>query len=177
MTKAKIKTLADINTRQMTQFLFVSGLAILIPFYIHIQWLTGPIVNALLIISLFLIGIRAAFFVSLVPSVVALSAGLLPAILAPMIPFIMIGNIIFVLSIEFFYSRFSNNKFSYWASLLLASLFKFAFLFWSVSFISKLLLKSELSVKVAQILSWPQFYTALLGGIIAFVVLKWLKKL
>ncbi|MDA3839707.1 MAG: hypothetical protein PF572_01330 [Patescibacteria group bacterium] len=176
MTNEKIGTLSRVQVETLTKFLLISGLAIMIPFYVHIQWLTGPIVNALLILSLFLVGIRSAVFVALVPSVVALSVGLLPAILAPMIPFIMISNIIFVLVIDFTVNAIKNEKVSYWSAILIASLVKFTFLFLSVSVISKLLIKSELAVKVAQILSWPQFYTALLGGVIAFAILKWLKK-
>ena len=176
MAIEKLKTLTEVQTKLLTKFLLISGLAILVPFYVPFQWLTGPIVNALLILSLFVIGLRSAVFVALVPSIVALSAGILPAVLAPMIPFIMLSNILFVLTIDFVYNRIKNNTTGYWSSIFIASFLKFTFLFFSVSVISKLLIKSELTVKVAQILSWPQFYTALLGGIIAFVILKWLKK-
>ncbi len=176
MENAKSKALSQVQVEALFKFLLISGLAILIPFYIHNQWLTGPIVNALLILALFIVGIRAAVFIALIPSVIALSVGLLPALLAPMIPFIMIGNILFVLTIDFIYNKFGSNNSSYWISVLIASSLKFIFLFLSVNIISKLLLKSELAIKVAQVLSWPQFYTALLGGVIAFVILKWLKK-
>jgi len=172
----KVQALTETQVKKLTKFLLISGLAILVPFFVPFQWLTGPIVNALLIISLFVIGIRSAVFLSLVPSIIALSAGILPAILAPMIPFIMLSNIIFVLMIEVLYKSFDNKIIAYWFSIFSASAVKFLFLFLSVNTISGLLLKKELSSKVAEILSWPQFYTALLGGIIAFVVLKWLKK-
>jgi len=176
MTNQKIGTLTRVQVEVLTKFLAISGVAIIMPFFVHTQWLTGPIVNALLILSLFLVGIRSAVFIALVPSVVALSSGLLPAVLAPMIPFIMIANILFILVIDYVSNTLQNKNISYWTAILSASVIKFAFLFLSVSVISKLLLKSELTVKVAQILSWPQFYTALLGGVIAFVILKWLKK-
>ncbi len=176
MTNQRIASLTRVQVKTLSKFLLISGLAIMIPFYIHIQWLTGPIINALLVLSLFLLGIRSAVFVALIPSIVALSVGLLPAILAPMIPFIMLSNILFVLVIDLVYKSIKNEKASYWLAILLASFIKFTFLFLSVSVISKLLIKSELAVKVAQILSWPQFYTALLGGVIAFIILKCLKK-
>lgn len=176
MENTKSKALTQVQIEALFKFLLLSGLAILVPFFVHNQWLTGPIVNALLILTLFMIGFRAAVFIALIPSVIALSAGLLPAVLAPMIPFIMIGNIIFVLTIDFIYNKFGSTNNSYWTSVLIASSLKFLFLLLSVNIISKLLLKSELAIKVAQVLSWPQFYTALLGGLIAFVILKWLRK-
>ncbi|PLX22146.1 iron hydrogenase [Candidatus Parcubacteria bacterium] len=176
MQYLKEKTFSRVNSIAASKFLAIGGLATLIPFFIHIQWLTGPVINALLILALFVIGLRAAVFIALIPSVVALSAGLLPALLAPMVPFIMLSNILFVLSIDFLHDKFANKELGYWASILISAFLKFALLFFSVSVISKLLIKSELAVKVAQILSWPQFYTAVLGGIIAYVILKFLKK-
>jgi len=176
MTNLKINSLSKVQVEALTKFLLISGVAIVMPFYIHLQWLTGPIVNALLILALFLVGIRSAFFVALIPSVVALSAGLLPAILAPMIPFIMLSNILFVLVLDFSSKLIKNENKAYWSGVLIASFLKFLFLFLSVNVISKLLIKNEFAIKVAQILSWPQFYTALLGGVIAFLVLKWFRK-
>jgi len=98
----KVTTLVD--TRVITKFLILGSTATVLPFLIHIQWFTGPIINAILILTLFLVGIRSAFVVCLVPSLMALSGGLLPAILAPIIPFIMISNVIFVLTICHSYS-------------------------------------------------------------------------
>ena len=61
--------------------------------------------------------------------------------------------------------------------MIIASAFKFSFLYFSVTIIGKILVKQELTIKVAQILSWPQFITALTGGMIAWVFLKWLKRI
>jgi hypothetical protein len=47
----------------------------------------------------------------------------------------------------------------------------------SVNIISGLLLKNELAVKVAQMMSWPQFATAITGGMIAWAILRWLKRI
>ena len=164
------------KTLVMTQFVGLLSIATLLPFYLHIQWITGPIINAILIITLFLIGIRSALVVCLVPSLMALSGGLLPPVLAPMVPFIMIANVIFVITIEFIYNNFKKEKRGYWAGIFTGALLKFIFLYASVSFISKLLIKQELASIVVQIMSWPQFATAVLGGILAWVVLKWLKR-
>jgi len=93
------QTMARVNVWAIAQFLGLAGVATLLPFFIHLQWITGPVINAILILILFLVGIRSALVVCLIPSLMALAGGLLPAILAPVIPFIMISNVIFVLSI------------------------------------------------------------------------------
>lgn len=176
MEYLKEKILEGVNVRTMAQFLILASLAILLPFFVHLQWLTGPIVNAILIISLFLIGIRSAMVLAVIPSLMALAGGLLPAVLAPAVPFIMISNMIFVLAIDFIYSRSVNTNKGYWVGVVIGSLLKFSFLFLSVNFIAKLLIKQELVFKVAQMMSWPQLATALLGGVMAWAVLKGLKR-
>jgi len=172
----KEETLAKVNVQAMTQFVGLAGLATALPFFIHLQWLTGPIVNAILILVLFLVGVRSALVVALVPSLMALSGGLLPAVLAPVVPFIMISNAILVLSVDWFYNQVKDSGRGYWAGVLVGAILKFAFLYLSVGWITKLLLKQELAVKVAQMMSWPQLATAILGGLIAFIILKWLKR-
>lgn len=176
MAILKEQAFAEVNTKALTNFLVLAGAATILPFFIHAQLLTGPIINAIFVLALFLVGIRSALVICLIPSLMALSGGLLPAILAPVTPFIMIGNAIFVLTIDWFYSNTKNSNHGYWLGIIIGAALKFAFLFLSVSFISRLLIKQELAVKVAQMMSWPQFATAVMGGMIAWIVLKWLKR-
>ncbi len=177
MQNVKSKALSQVNARQVAYFLGLSGIATLLPFYIHLQWLTGPIINAILILLLFLIGIRSALLVCLIPSIIALSSGLLPAVLAPVVPFIMLGNVILVITMDRFYELSKNNFLGYWYGLMGGAFLKFAFLYLSVSIIGRLLIKQELTLKVAQMMSWPQFFTAVTGGFIAWGVLKVAKRL
>jgi riboflavin transporter len=172
----KEQILGRVNVQALTQFIGLAGIALFLPFFIHLQWISGPIINAILILILFLSGIRAAMVVALIPSLMALSGGLLPAVLAPVVPFIMISNMIFVLTIDWFYSKTKDSNKGYWLGVIMAAVVKFAFLYFSVSWITKLLIKQELAVKVAQMMSWPQFATAIIGGMIAWVILKWLKR-
>lgn len=170
------QTVARIDTWAIAKFLGLASVATLLPFFIHLQWITGPIINAILILVLFLVGIRSALVVCLIPSLMALAGGLLPAILAPVIPFIMISNVIFVLSIEWIYNQNKNEVQGYWLGVLVGAGLKFLFLLSSVNLIDRLLIKQELTVKVAQMMSWPQFATAVTGGLIAWGILKWLKR-
>lgn len=168
---------AQVNAQTIAQFLGLASIATLLPFFIHLQWVTGPIVNAILIITLFFVGIRSALVLCFVPSLMALSGGLLPAILAPVVPFIMIGNVILVLTVEWIYNNLKETTKGYWFGVVVGAGLKFLFLFISVNLISKLLIKQELVIKVAQIMSWPQFATAVTGGMIAWLALKWLKRI
>lgn len=173
---SKEQILSCVNVKALVQFIGLAGIAMFLPFFIHLQFITGPIVNAILILILFLAGVRSALVAALVPSLMALAGGLLPAILAPAVPFIMIGNAIFVLTVDFFY-RLRMNAAGYWNGVMIGAILKFSFLHLSVGWITKLLLKHDMAAAVAKMMSWPQFATAFAGGMIAFAVLKWLKRI
>ncbi len=138
----------------------------------HSQWITGPLVNAALILAVYLVGIRGALLIGLLPSTIALGVGLLPAVLAPMIPFIIISNTLLVLIIDWFKDQKVFSRFNYWWGLFFAAGLKYLFLFITSGIVINLLLKQSLAVKVAQLMSWPQFFTALIGGVLAWLVLK-----
>ncbi len=168
----KERVLTQVNIAAIYRFLVLAGAAAILPFYIHTQWITGPLINAILILTLMSVGIRSALVVCLVPSLIAMSSGLLPVVLVPVVPFIMIANTILVLTIDWF-NRYNKDKVKgYWYGLFVGAVLKFFFLYASVSFISKLLIKQEFAVKVAQMMSWPQFATAIIGGMIAWMILR-----
>lgn len=152
----------------LVQFIFLLALATLAPLLGH-QSLTGSLVNAVLFIATVILGAQAALLIGLMPSLIALSTGLLPAILAPMIPFIMTANAILVTTFNFV------RKKNYWLAVLLASIFKFFFLALSSSLVIELLAKKEIAQNVALMMSWPQLITALSGGVLAYFFLKIIK--
>jgi len=152
---------------QLIAFVGIAALAPLFP----MQGLTGPIVNALLYIAVVMLGVQNAIIVGLLPSTIALSAGLLPAVLAPMIPFIIIGNVILVITFNYFYQR------NFWSGVIMASIFKFVFLYATSNIVVGLLLKSELATQVSAMMNWPQLATALGGGVIAWAFLKSIKRI
>jgi riboflavin transporter len=177
MYKISEKILAKVDAAAMAKFLALAGVAAFLPFVIHLQLLTGPIINAILILVLFLVDLKSAYVVCLIPSIMALAGGLLPAVLAPVIPFIMLSNIIFVTAINYFYKKFEDDKRAYWLGAFAGSFLKYTFLLASTLFINNFLIKQNLAAKVLQMMNWMQFATALAGGIIAWVALKWLKKI
>lgn len=163
-------TLTKINITYAVKFLLLLTLATGAPLVgLHSQWLTGPVVNMALILAVYLIGIRGALLIGILPSTIALGTGLLPAVLAPMIPFIIISNTILILVID------KLKDTNYWASLFFASGMKYLFLFVTSGVVINLLLKQELAAKVSAMMSWPQFFTALIGGLLAWGTLKILK--
>lgn len=128
------------------------------------QMLTGPIVNACLFTGAILLDSGNAVFIGLMPSLIALSVGLLPAVLAPMVPFLMAGNAILILV----FSKLKEKN--YWLGVVLASIVKFVFLFIAGFFVSNLIAKKEIATQAASMMSWPQLATALLGGVIAYLL-------
>ena len=153
----------------LTKFVVILGIATFAPL-IGQQSITGPIVNAALIISTILLGVRGAILIAIIPSIVSLSVGLLPAVLAPMVPFIILSNMILVLVFDYI-------KKNYWRGIVAASILKFLFLFSTSYLVVNLIAKSEIAQKAAAIMSWPQLLTALGGGIVAYIVLKVIKKI
>ncbi len=170
MTQTKILTIKKEVAVDLAKFVLLLSIAIIAPL-IRQQAITGTIVNAVLFISAVFLGIRGAVLIALVPSIFSLSVGLLPAVLAPTIPFIMIGNIILILVFDFL------RKKNYWLGMISAGVLKFIFLASVSSVVINLLLKKEIAHQVAMMMSWPQLLTALSGGAIAYLVLKALNKL
>jgi len=78
---------------------------------------------------------------------------------------------------NWFYINIKDNSKGFAIGVVVGAALKFVFLFFSVSVISDLLIKQELAMKVAQMMSWPQFATAVSGGMLAFIALKWLKRI
>lgn len=172
-TKTIIFTKA--NATYLVKFLILLAVATGAPLLgFHSQWITGPIVNTALILSVFVVGVRGGLLIGMLPSTIALGTGLLPSVLAPMIPFIIISNCILVLVID--YVRRMEIKNNYWLGLTLGAGLKYLFLWLTSGVVINLLLNQKLAIKVASMMSWPQFFTAMLGGILAFGVLKIIKK-
>lgn len=168
MNQIKILTFNREKIYFVTKFALLVGAATMAPLFKY-QAITGPLVNATLFISVTLLGTQAGILVGLIPSLIAFSVGLLPPVLAPMIPFIMVGNTILVII-------FNYLKRNYWLGIIVASLLKFLFLFSTSSIAINLLLKKEIASRIAVMMSWPQFLTALTGGLLAYLFLRAIKK-
>jgi len=166
MTETKTLILRKVN---LFSFALLLSLAVFAPL-LKFQLVSGSLVNAVLFISTVILGLEGALLICLIPSLIALGIGLLPAALAPMVPFIVTSNAILVLTFNFLRKR------NYWLGIISASFVKFLFLFGASSLMMELFSKKEIAVKAASMMSWPQLFTALSGGIIAYFILRAAKK-
>jgi hypothetical protein len=158
-----------IATKTFQLSIFVA-IAVLAPYFAN-QLITGSIVNALLFISVSVLGLESAFFLCLIPSLISIYTGLLPLALAPMIPFIMTGNALLILIFVKLKGR------GFWAGAISAALIKYIFI-WSVGMLlASSVLKGTIAKNVLLMVSWPQFATAIAGAAIAFLFLKTIKKI
>lgn len=184
----KTKTLEKIKIESITWFVGLMAVAVVLPHYVHNQFVTGPIVNAVLFVAAVQLGAGNAILIGLFPSVVALVSGLLPAPLAPMIPFIMISNAVMILTFNIIYSssergesrslninssRQARTITGYWAGVFGGTLFKYAFLYLTSTIVIGLISNHNIALKAAAtMMAWPQIVTAVVGGVIAFGILK-----
>lgn len=98
------------------------------------------------------------------------------AAIAPIIlqfsPFIALGNFILVLS---FYLLMKKNQV---LGVAVGAVLKFAALFAAVTLFTRLLpIKPQFAVILTALFGWPQLLTAVIGGVIALIVIKSLKKI
>lgn len=171
MSKIKAQTLSKIDYQSIAWFVGLMMVAVILPRFIHNQFVTGPIVNATLFLGAYYLGNGNAILVGLVPSVTALSAGLLPLALAPMVPFIMVSNAILIISFN------AVRKFNFGSAVIISSLAKYLFLYLTASFVISKFMPQTLATKAGLVMmAWPQLVTALAGGLIAFGIIKLIKK-
>jgi hypothetical protein len=150
-------------------------LGVLIPSLGMPQPLTGPLVNALLILSVATVGVGPAIVIGMITPLSAVMHGVLPLPLMVMIPFIALGNAALV--IVFSALRNKNE----WLALGAAAVAKFVLLYAAVT----LLIVHPLSVVVGgaqqtvilpaamiNMMRWPQLATALIGGFIALGIMR-----
>ncbi|HNR81450.1 MAG TPA: hypothetical protein PK429_01065 [Candidatus Pacearchaeota archaeon] len=143
----------------------LTGAAAMAPLFGQ-QLVTGTIVNAALFLAVLLSGFRAAAAVAVVPSLIAVVAGTLPAAMAVMVPHIMASNIalagIFTL----------GRRFGYWLAAPIAVLAKFAILTASATVVLSAITHGNIGVALASMMGWPQLITGLLGAGLVYALFK-----
>ena len=147
-----------------SQFLILLSVVSFAPL-LNNQFVTGTIVNASLLVSVVLLGMSGSLLLCLLPSLISLVVGLLPIVMVPMVPFIVLGNIIFILTFN------ALRKRNYFFGLVPAALLKFSFLFLTSNFLIQFFIKQAVASKIAVMMSWPQLVTALSGGFIAYLII------
>jgi len=128
------------------------------------QFITGPLVNAFLLLATMMVGVSSGMVIGLFTPWVAFSRGILPAPMGPMIPFIMLGNVTLVIVFFLITTRRENNIGFLGLGIVIGSIAKYLVLSQSVTFLV------SVPPPVAKMMQFPQLITALVGGVIAIVI-------
>jgi uncharacterized membrane protein YeaQ/YmgE (transglycosylase-associated protein family) len=153
--------------RWLTRTAILLALTVVVQMFGWPQLVTGPLVNAMLLLACIFVGPSSSVVIGLATPLVAFSRGILKAPLAPMIPFIMVGNAIYVV----LFSLLRRKSKGEIVGVVAGSLAKFLVLALAVQ------LFTQLPPPVAKAMQWPQLLTALIGGAVALVVAKAIPKL
>lgn len=148
------------------------------------QLVTGSCVNAILAISALVGGPVCGITVALVSPILAFLLGIAPQILT--VPAIMVGNTVFVVILYILADKSGKNLLRQILALAAAAAAKFAALYLIVVKLlcgllaAPLLAAGTLKEPMLKVLpatfSWPQLFTALIGGTIALLIFPILKK-
>jgi len=149
------------------------------------QPITGPLVNMMLFLTVIHLGLIGGISLGVLTPLIALWRGQLPAVLAPMIPFIMTGNamLIFVYKVITIKLKIFLKSEKGWQNntriaigLIWGASMKFIVLFIGVKFIVPHIWGIPLPEKLAGMMATPQLVTALVGGMLALPVAQLLRK-
>ena len=147
------------------------------------QIVTGSCVNAILAVTVLLVGMSSGITVAMLSPIFAFALGIAPQVLT--VPAIMIGNTVFVVLLRLI----SGDLKTIWKSavaLLVAAVCKFQVLYILVTFVicgllaeqllAQGLLKTPMLTALPVTFSFPQLITALIGGTLAMLIVPLLKK-
>ena len=148
------------------------------------QLVTGSCVNAILAITVLVAGLSSGITVALISPVLAFLLGIAPQILT--VPAIMVGNTVYVVLLYVIAGKDSKKTLRQIAALVAAAAAKFAVLYAIVvglicgvmasSLLAAGTLKEPMLKALPATFSWPQLFTALIGGAVALLIVPVLRK-
>jgi len=148
------------------------------------QLITGSCVNAVLAITVLVGGLGGGITVAMISPVMAFLLGIAPQILT--VPAIMVGNTVYVVLLSLLADHQGNNLTRQAAAWLIAAFAKFASLYLIVTklicgvmapgLLAAGTLKEPMLKALPATFSWPQLFTALIGGAVAMLVAPAVKK-
>ena len=148
-----------------TAVLLALALVFQIGFSAFAQPVVGPLVNMVLILAVLTVNPGAAVTIGCLTPLAAYMLGIMP--LLPVLPVIMIGNLSLVLV---FHGFFQRNQ---WLAVLSGALVKFVVMALLIRFIAFTIFPG-IPTPIIAAFSLPQFYTALVGGIMALIIYRYL---
>lgn len=153
---------------------FITRTAVLLAIVLAVQalrlpsYFTGPVVNAVLILTTVFSGVISAVIIGCITPAVALMTGIIPPAALPLVPVIIAANITLVI---IFYLLDKINRYAAWLGAAGA---KFGIFYLCLNYLLELL---GIKVPPPLVLAFqlPQLYTALAGGLLAVVIARYLK--
>ncbi len=153
------------SVRFITRTAILLALTVIFQSFRAPQLITGTLVNGMLLISAGYVGMWSGVIIGLFTPVLAFLFGIMK--FPPVIPFIMVGNALYVLV----FSGMRNKP----VGMVLGSVVKFLWLSASVYYMLPLFGVKAPAVLV-EMFTFPQLATAVMGGVLALLVLGLLKK-
>ena len=148
------------------------------------QLVTGSCVNAILAVSALVGGISTGLTVALLSPLLAFLLGIAPQILT--VPAIMVGNSVYVILLALLADKSSKNTVKQVIAWIVAAAAKFAALYaivvllicgvLSESLLASGVMKAPMLKALPTTFSWPQLFTALIGGAVALLIVPVLRK-
>ena len=148
------------------------------------QLVTGSCVNAVLAVSALVGGLSCGLVVALCSPVLAYLLAIAPQILT--VPAIMVGNTVFVVLLSLLADKSGKKIVKQIIAWITAAAAKFAALYaivvWlicgvlSESLLASGTLKPPMLTALPATFSWPQLFTALIGGAVALIITPVLRK-
>ena len=148
------------------------------------QMVTGSFVNAVLAVTALVAGLYSGITVALISPVLAYLLGIAPQILT--VPAIMVGNTVFVVLLYFIAGKDSRKLVRQGIAWIAAAVSKFAVLYGIVNFLicgvladglmASGMLKAPMLKVLPATFSWPQLFTALIGGGVTLLITPVLRK-
>jgi len=155
--------LMRVNVRFLTRTAIFLALTLALQGFRLPTFLTGPFVNLLLALAVIWVGTASGVIIGLLTPWAALLLGILPAPLAPAIPFIMIGNALYSFSIGLLHRHFPTKP-GQAAGVVAGSVAKFLVIAGAATYVL------TLPPPITGVLLLPQLYNALIGGLLAVVI-------
>lgn len=171
---------------------FITETAILLALLVTLQSLTkgfgqlvtGSCVNAVLAVSALVGGLGCGITVALLSPVLAYLLGIAPVIVT--VPVIMAGNTVYVLLLWLLSHRAGKQIWKQVTAWLVAAAAKFALLYLLVAkvvcgilapgLLAAGVMKEPMLKALPVTFSWPQLFTALIGGGIALLIVPVIRK-
>ena len=148
------------------------------------QLVTGSCVNTILAVSALVGGLGSGLTVAIISPILAFLLGIAPQILT--VPAIMAGNAVFVLLLSVLADKSGKNLVKQGIAWVVSAAAKFVTLYVIVvkiicgvmasSLLASGTLKEPMLKALPATFSWPQLFTALIGGAIALLIVPVLKK-